>query len=369
MATNAVEFGSIPAYLPPLPIQPIEEWIQPAPKSEATNNKPAPDPNLPTRDDCDSELWPLIGTSETDLRKRGMTEAGCVIQYQYGTTDERLDALIHLARICKNKVFDKRGFWNPKPGVIFKGTGTEYYAWSSNVTSKHDWEQSNARQPGVKEKATLGWFRVALVEYLERYSSAYVTRRELLELARIKDWNLLHVCTIVVRDMFNAAEKQNLHEIATTSLVTHDGDTYYTDQQREMTVQPSGSDSQTLQIAVQPNYEHAVHELVENKSLRTALPKQVRTTLEYLFRTLESGADAQNIIHIVADKLNRDPRSIRRHLQEARRLLSENARASSDLVFFLWGLDLSSPHYGVPKPARATLSRIDGAESGGVTAN
>jgi hypothetical protein len=248
------------------------------------------------------ELWPAPGTPEPNLQARGLTEARCVIEFFHGRTPEdKLDALKHLANICVKKAGG--GYWSPQPYLKFTGAST----------SKKDWENSDPRYPWLRKNATRGWFLIQLPEHIDRYSPQHVTRRELLELARIRDKDLLHVCHALVCDLFNESEKQQRNEIGFSTLLEQDGQGFYWDDKLEVTVEPTATPSFT------PDYAGAVEMLVKDKKLRDTLSPRVCRTLEIVLRKLAAGMDADEIIPAVADVIKRDERTVRRHLSTSRK--------------------------------------------------
>jgi hypothetical protein len=263
------------------------------------------------------DLWPRRGTPVPDLHAHGMTEARRVIQYFYGRTiDEKLDALKHLANICTIKA--RNGYWSPKPFVKFEGA----------TTAGQDWENCDPSRPWLRKDATRGWFTTQLPEHIERYSPQHTTRRELLELARLRDPDLLHVCHALVCDLLNESVKQQRHEIGCSAMWEHDGQEFYWDEKHEVAVQPSAAPS------FRPDYAGAVEMLVKDKKLRAALPVRVCRTLEMVLRKLAAGVDPNAIIPTVAKDINRDERTVRRHLSQSKKA----ARGSSRVMAALAGL-------------------------------
>jgi hypothetical protein len=261
------------------------------------------------------ELWPPRGTPEPNLHARGMTEARCVIQYFHGrTTDEKLDALQHLASICVLKAGG--GYWSPHPYVKFTDAST----------ANQDWENCDPDRPWLRKNATRGWFTIQLPEHLQKYSPQHVTRRELLELARLRDKNLLHICRQLVLDLFNESAKEKRHEISTSTLWEENGQEFYWDAKREIAIQPS-----TTPI-FRPDYPGAVQMLVKNKKLRDALSPCVRQTLELIFRRLAAGIDASEVIPVVAGDIHRDERTVRRHLATSRKTANDLGSDSSKVM-------------------------------------
>jgi hypothetical protein len=245
-------------------------------------------------------LWPAPGAPEPNLYATGMTEARCVVEYFYATTaDDRVDALKHLANICGMKV--SSAYWSPSP----------YLRFVDARTSKKDWENCNPRLEFLRKIATRGWFLTQIPQAIEKYSPRYITRRELLELARIRDKNLLHVCRALVCDMFDESARQNRHELSCSSLFESDGSQFYWDPDGGYVQIPPSVPSFT------PDYAGAVHALVTNRDLRESLSPCVLRTLEYVLRKLASGADAEDVLSIVAQDIRRDERTVRRHLAEA----------------------------------------------------
>jgi len=248
------------------------------------------------------ELWPLPGTPEPNLLARGMTEARCVIQYFHGsTTDRRLDGLQHLANICVKKAGG--GYWSPRPYLKFIGA----------KTARKDWENCDPNLPFLHKITTRGWFTIHLPEHIDRYSPRHITKRELLELARLRDGDLLHVCNALVCDMFNASERQNRHEIETTTLREKDGEELYWDAKRQTTRQPAATPT------FKPAYAGAVAMLVKDKGLRDALSPRVCRTLEMVLRKLAAGVDADEVIPAVAGEINRNERTVKRHLSTSQK--------------------------------------------------
>jgi hypothetical protein len=266
------------------------------------------------------ELWPLPGTPEPNLQKRGMTEAMCVIQYFHGrTTDERLDGLLHLANICTKKAGG--GYWSPQPYLKFTGA----------KTANQDWENSDPNLPFLHKITTRRWFTIQLPEHIDRYSPQYVTRRELLELARLRDKNLLHVCHALVYDMFNESAKERRHEIGYSALWEEDDQEFYWDGQREIAIQP------TVTPTFMPDYAGAVEMLVKDKKLRDALSPRVCRTLEMVFRKLAAGVDADDVVPVVAQAINEEERTIRRHFSTSRKVASDVDSGTSTVMNILAG--------------------------------
>jgi hypothetical protein len=280
------------------------------------------------------ELWPLSGTPEPNLHARGMTEARCVVQYFYGPTmDKKLDGLVHLANICVMKAGE--GYWNPQPHLKFTGART------ANL----DWENCDPHSPELRKVATRGWFTIQLPEHLDRYSPRHVTKRELLELARLRDKDLLHVCHALVCDMFNVSQKERLHEIRSSTLWEEDGQDFYWDEKNEVAVQPSATAS------FKPDYAGAVEMLVKDKKLRDALSPRVCLTLEMVFRKLAAGVEASDVVPSVARDIRRKERTVRQHLLISRRTANNLASVSSKVMDILAGQVLPEKAQTVAQPA------------------
>src|SRR5437660_5921968 len=65
-----------------------------------------------------TELWPPAGIPEPNLFQRGLTEARCVFDYYHGaTTEEQLDAFVHLVNIALLK--RGRSFWVNRPALRY----------------------------------------------------------------------------------------------------------------------------------------------------------------------------------------------------------------------------------------------------------
>jgi hypothetical protein len=266
------------------------------------------------------ELWPLPGTPEPNLQKRGMTEARCVIEYFHGrTTDQRLDALKHLANICVIKAGG--GYWSPQPCLRLTDV----------TTANKDWENCDPNRPSLRKAATRGWFTIQLPEHIDRYSPQHVTRRELLELARLRDKNLLHVCHALVYDMFNESAKERRHEIGYSGLWEEDDQEFYWDGKREIAIQPTATPT------FKPDYAGAVEMLVKDKKLRDALSPRVCRTLEMVFRKLAAGVDADDVVPVVAQAINEEERTIRRHFSTSRKAASDVASETSTVMNVLAG--------------------------------
>jgi len=264
------------------------------------------------------ELWPRRGTPVPNLHAHGMTEARCVIQYFYGRTiDEKLDALKHLANICTMKA--RNGYWSPKPFLRFEGART----------AGQDWENCDPSRPGLRKDATRGWFTTQLPEHIERYSPHHTTKRELLELARLRDPNLLHVCHALVCDLLNESAKQQRHEISCSALWEHDGQEFYWDDGHGVAVQPSATPT------FERDYAGAVEMLVKDKKLRAALPVRVCRTLEMVLRKLDAGVDAAEIVPAVAAVIKRDERTVRRHLSQSKKAARGSSRVMAALAGFV----------------------------------
>jgi hypothetical protein len=282
------------------------------------------------------ELWPLPGTPQPNLAARGMTEARCVIQYFHGrTTDLKLDGLLHLANICTKKAGG--GYWTPQPYLKFTGART----------ANQDWENCDPGVPYLHKVATRRWFTLALPEHIDRYAPWHVTKRELLELARMRDKDLLHVCHALVCDMFNASQKERRHEIETTTLSEEDGLELYWDDKREIAVQPSAAPP------FKPDYQGAVEMLVKDKELRDALPPRVCRTLEMTFRKLAAGVDAAEVVRAVAEDIRRDERTVRRHFTTSRKAANNTGSGTSAIMNILAGHVLPDSR----NPARPTPLR------------
>jgi hypothetical protein len=282
------------------------------------------------------ELWPPPGTPQPDLNARGMTEARRVFEYFHGRTiDQKLDALKHLANICVIKTGD--GYWSPRPNLKFAGAKTE----------NRDWENSDPNRPWLRKDATRGWFTIQLPEHIDRYSPQHVTRRELLELARLRDKNLLHVCHALVCDMFNESQKERLHEINASTLWEKDGQEFYWDDKREVAIQPTATPT------FKPDYAGAVRALVTDKRLRDALKPDVCRTLELLLRKLAAGVAANDAISAVAVDIKRDERTVRRHLTESRTAACELSMVREILAGFV--LPDGRAHAGVSDCQRERL--------------
>ena len=256
------------------------------------------------------ELWPLPGTPA-----RGMTEARCVVQYFHGpTTDKRLDGLQHLANICTKKVGG--AYWSPEPYVKFTGVRS----------ANRDWENCDPKEPWLRKNATRGWFTIQLPEHIDRYSPRHVTRRELLELARMRDKDLLHVCHALVCDMFNASEKEHRHEIKTSTRWEEDGQEFYWDDKHEIAIQPTATPS------FKPDYAGAVEMFVKDQRLRAALSPRVCRTLEMVFRKLAAGVDADDVVPAVAQAINAKERTGRRHFSTSRKAANDTGSGTSAVM-------------------------------------
>lgn len=280
----------------------------------------------------DSEIWPLPGAPEPNLHARGLTEARCVVEFYYaGTSDKRLDALKHLGNICALKARRALAYWNPRPYLKFVGT----------KTARQDWENSDPYSPLLQKINTLGWFVTTLPDHILKYSPQNVTKRELLELARIRDKDLLHVCHALVCDLLNESAKQALHEIQTTALWERGGQEFYFDGESETPIEAQHSASMAP-TGFAPDYASATQLLVKDKRLRAALPKSVRQTLELVFRKLAGGVEATEVISSVAAALDRDERTVRRRLATARTIATDISDSSSNLLQMLGSLVLPS---------------------------
>lgn len=231
-----------------------------------------------------ADVWPPPGP-EPDLYQRGLTEARCVYEYHHGkTTEERLDGFQHLVNICMLK----RGglFWKARPVVKYVDRRKFGYK-----TAHLDWENYG---DGLEKAATRGWFQTKLPELIDRYSPRFVTRRELLELIRFKEKNLLHVCNALIADLINESLKQERHERGTMP-----------------------PDSLTCVQKPTPTYETAVKMIVQDKNVRSVLPKKTLVVLESLFRKLAAGVMPEKVIAEVAKDMNRSEHTVRRHLERA----------------------------------------------------
>jgi hypothetical protein len=239
-----------------------------------------------------ADVWPPPGP-EPDLYQRGLTEARCVYEYHHGkTTEERLDGFQHLVNICMLK----RGssFWSPRPAVKYVDRRKGGYR-----TAHLDWENYG---DGFEKTATRGWFQTRLPELIDRYSKQYITRRELLELIRLRDPDLLHVCNALIADLINESLKQQ--------------------RQERVTIPP---DSMTCVEKPTPTYETAVQMIVQDKRVRSVLPKKTLVALEALFRKLAAGVNPKNVIEDVAHDMNRDERTVRRYLERASEIRTKNS--------------------------------------------
>ena len=199
------------------------------------------------------------------------------------------------------------------------------------MQASQDWENCDPNLPYLRKDATRTWFTIHLLEHIDRYSPRHITKRELLELARLRDKDLLHVCHALVCDMFNEAQKERLHEISSSTLWEENGQEFYWDDQREIAAQPSATPS------FKPDYAGAVEMLVKDKRLRDALSPRVCRTLEMVFRKLAAGVDASEVIPAVAGDINRDERTVRRHLSTSRKTANDLASASSKVMNILAG--------------------------------
>lgn len=267
------------------------------------------------------EVWPHPLAPEPDFRARGMTEARCVYMYHYGRTiDENLDALQHLTNICLLKSRRQHAYFNPHPFLRFTGA----------ITAWKDWENTAPDNALLQKQNTRGWFLTNLPDLIDKYSPQHITKRELLELARMRDPSLLHTCHALVRDLQNEGVSAALHEISTSRMWTQDGQEFYFDARRGIEIQPTRSI--TLSEPAKPEYASAAALLVHDKKLRAALPTKVRQTLELVFRKLDAGWDAEDIIDGVSADLNRNPRTVRRHLKKAREIAADLTTVSGQLM-------------------------------------
>jgi|ERR1700730_13954744 hypothetical protein len=141
-----------------------------------------------------------------------------------------------------------RMFWAPRPYLRFVGAGSQN---SSRRTARKDWE--NCDLYGTNDHATRGWFKTNLPALIEKYSPRHVTRRELLELIRIRDKDLLHVCNALICDLKNAGRDQSLHELNYRTLWSQDGADFYFDEE-------SGTAVKAAQVEVpdEPDYAGGV---------------------------------------------------------------------------------------------------------------
>jgi hypothetical protein len=254
-----------------------------------------PDPS--TEPDHRRDLWPFAGTPEPDLYKRGLTEARCVVQFYHGeTTEERLDGFSHLVNIAMLK--RGRSFWSQRPALKYVNTGKLGYK-----TAHLDWENYS---DGADERSTRGWFQTKLPELIDRYAPEFITRRELLELARIQDADLLHVCDALVRDLINEGRRQERRELQTAPPV-------------------DSSFSATCVSKPEPNYDDVVQMIVQDKRMRSALPKKTLVVVEAVFRKLAAGVNPENVITDVARDLNRSERTVLRHLERASEIRVQNS--------------------------------------------
>jgi hypothetical protein len=315
MATSSQTFGPQPTPPPP---------------------HPAPDPRY--------ELWPLPGTPEPNLHGTGLTEARRVFEFWHGeTTDQRLDALKHLANICMLKANRRAlAYWQPRPYLKFVDAKT----W------RKDWENCDPSHPVLKKIATRGWFITSLPEHISKYSPDHVTRRELLELTRIRDANLLHVCNALLFNMLDESAKQATKDLHCTSIWSFGGQDFYFDKNIDTGVQLTSS--ATMEAEFNPDYAGAVEMLVKDKRLRAALPPRVCRTLELVFRKLDAGISAKGIIREVARDIKRDQRTVRRHLRTARRIATDVAHASNRLLRILESFvipDERSPSLNLSTPS------------------
>ncbi|MGD1082841.1 MAG: hypothetical protein ABR881_31385 [Candidatus Sulfotelmatobacter sp.] len=127
--------------------------------------------------------------------------------------------------------------------------------------------------------------------------------------------------------MFNESAKQQRNEIGYSSLWEEDGQEFYWDDKREIAVQPSATP------IFKPDYAGAVEMLVKDKKLRDALSPRICRTLEMVFRKLAAGVDAnEEVIPAVAGDINRDERTVRRHLSTSRKTANDLASASSKVM-------------------------------------
>jgi hypothetical protein len=158
-----------------------------------------------------------------------------------------------------------------------------------------------------------------------------ITKRELLQLARLRDKNLLHVCHALVCDMFNESQRERLHEITTSTLWEEDGQEFYWDERREIAVQPSTTPT------FKPDYAGAVEMLVKDKRLRDALSPRICRTLEMVFRKLAAGMDATQVIPAVAGDIRQDERTVRKHLYTSRKAANDLDSGTSTVMNILAG--------------------------------
>src|ERR1700730_15164363 len=95
--------------------------------------------------------------------------------------------------------------------------------------------------------------------------------------------------------------------------------------------------------------------LVRDKRLRDALPDKTRRTLELLFRELDAGASARDVIGQIASDLKKDERTVRRHLKKAQEICSETSNSSGQILKLLASFVL--PYTEPSRPTQATPDR------------
>jgi len=271
-----------------------------------------------------------------------MTEARCVVGYFHGqSTDQRLDDFKHLVNICTVKARGRNAYWSQRPHLKFVRGGRMDIGgrWVGGRLAE-DPENYDPYDPILRKINTRYWFMTHLSEHISKYSSEHITRRELLELARMKDQGLLRVCHALVCDMINEGLKAELHELA------------------------PDPGTPPVEVAAptseKPDYDGAVKLLVGNPELRHALPKHVSKTLETLFRKLDAGVGAGEVIGQIAHDRKKHERTIRRHLRQAH-LIATGVAAPSLLLKLVADFVLPTDHKDHASPL-PTHPRADRAE-------
>lgn len=295
---------------------------------------PPADPPVCADNEHKFGVWPPLAPAP-DMSKRGFTEARCVHDLYYGeTSDQRLDALKHLISICMKKCGNL--FWKPQPALRFVGART----WDK------DWE--NVLPDGRTRHNTRGWFQIILVAIIDKYSPTYITRRELHELIRLKDPDLLHVCNAAVGDLKNEVTRQmKKPEPHWATIWELDGDSYFWDEKKQIAV-PLDDHVKPCPPDPVNKFREVLDSFIKDRQLRVAIPERPRRTAELVLRKLAQGVPGERVISEVADDLGKNKRTVKRYLQAVRRICDSMDRTVSSFIY-----EAIVP--GEPTPPRPTL--------------
>jgi hypothetical protein len=256
--------------------------------------------------------WPppwSLSEKETDrlLAKQNMTGVRRILDHYYGrTADLRWDAFKHLANICTKRALGMGAVWYQRPFVRFVAP----------LGQPKDPENYDPRYPSLRKKSTCHWFQTHIGEAITKYSSEHITKREVMELARMGDArakarakgadlptleedDLVNVCHALVCDMADLGRKESKHELPPDPGVTVDI---------------------AAPVSEKPDYGSAVRMVVSNSVLREALPKLISKTLEAFMRKLDAGLAANEALESVAQDLNRTEQTVRNNLTKAKHI-------------------------------------------------